>query len=86
MLGQQALPLEKAVHGLAEPGQDKGLDEIVQHPPLEQGLNDVRVVGRGDGDDGGGGARQGQQPIQKLLAVHLGGVVVQNDQVGPVLR
>ena len=34
----------------------------------------------------GGGARQGQQPVQKLLAVHLGGVVVQNDQVGPVLR
>ena len=85
VLGQQALPLEKAVHGLAEPGQDKGLDEIVQHPPLKQGLDDVRVVGGGDGNDGGGGAGQGQQPVQKLLAVHLGGIVIQNDQIGPVV-
>ena len=31
--GEQILCLKKFVHGLPEPGEGEGLDQIVQHPP-----------------------------------------------------
>ena len=80
-LGQQGLQLEELVHGLAEAGKLKGLDQIVQHPAAQQGPDDVRVAGRGHHNDGGGLA-QTVQGVDKLQAGHGRGVVVQDNKVG----
>ena len=78
--GKQPLHLDKFVQGLAEPVKGEGLDQIVQHPPGQEALDDLPVVGGGDHDDGGV-VPHGVQAVHKLQPVHGGGVVVQNDQI-----
>src|SRR5699024_6326875 len=55
-------------------------DQIVQHPPGQEALDDLPVVGGGDHDDGGV-LSHGVEAVYKLHPVHGGGVVVQNDQI-----
>ena len=50
---QQPPGLKEPVQRLTEAGELERLDKIIQHPPGEQALDDMGVVGGGDRDDEG---------------------------------